>query len=392
MTRTEKHIRALCKWPHRGSAGAYEGLAAEYARKALEEQDYHVDVECFRAPRSGLYPTYLLICAWAAIGCGLAFFSPVPAIFIALLPFLYLAAEFYLLRPVHNLLFPGGMSRNVIARGSNPDAKARVILTAHLDTQLGSYLFSPRWIKFQPLILNSVTVCAIAALLLSILRAFGMRGAIITVAQLAVIVVLACCFVLYAIAEWTGEYVQGANDDASGAAIILALAEDLRKVPPENIEVWIVATGAEESGLCGMANFLRKGRGRELDKESTYFINFDNLGGGDLVYLTGETIPGFKYPGSLVELAEKTAKDSHAPDAQPGWWPVPTDALLSALRGYPTVTMFGYDGKGRTPNYHYSSDTVENVDFDLPEKARAFVLELIRKLNRQVSETETPQQ
>ena len=76
MTRTERHIRALCKWPHRASAGSYEGQAAEYARKALEDQDYRVEVESFRAPRSGLYPTYLLICAWAAIGCGLAFFQP----------------------------------------------------------------------------------------------------------------------------------------------------------------------------------------------------------------------------------------------------------------------------------------------------------------------------
>ena len=256
----------------------------------------------------------------------MAFISPVPAVLPALLPFVYLFVEFYLLWRVHNGLFPTGASQSVIAHTPHSGAKARVILSAHLDTQLGSYLYSKRWVAFLPFIMNGAVVGAIAALVLAILRAAGLYGTVITVAQLVVIALLFFLFVLFAIAEWTGEYVQGANDDASGVAVILALAEDLRKVPPENLEVWIAATGAEESGLCGMGNFLRKGLGKDLDKNSTYFINFDNLGGGDLVYLKGDTIPGYKYPGPLVEMAAEVVKDPHSPDARPGWWGTPCRA------------------------------------------------------------------
>jgi len=383
--RTRTHIRELCRWPHRGTTSNYETLAADYARRVLEEQDYRVEVKRFKAPDSALYRTYMLITAWAALACLLSVSGRPAAVAVALLPFVYLVAEFYLSWPLHRILFPGGYSQNVIAHMPNPEAGAKVVLTAHLDTQLGSFLYSPGWVRILPLIFNGAAVGAAAALVLSVLRVVGVSGRIILIVIVADAALMALLFIVFAVAEWKGRYVQGASDDASGCAVILALAEDLRKVAPHNLEVWVVATGAEESGLCGITDFMRKGPGKKFDENSTYFINFDNLGGGDLVYLTGETIPGYKYPGDLAELALQVAEDPDSPDAKAGWWAMPTDALVPALKGYPSITIFGYDKKGRTPNYHYFTDTVDNLDFDLPERARAFAIDLVRKLDHHLA-------
>ena len=384
MNRTEEHIRALCKWPHRGTTSLFESFAAEYARNVLEIQGHRVDVEQFRAPDSALYRTYMLIAACAGLACVIAFANPTAAVAVALLPFIYLFCEFYLLLPVHNLLYPTGISKNVVAREQRESAKARVVLTAHLDTQLGGYMFSPKWAGYQPLIINCASGGAVVAVFLSLFRTLGWDCWFVGTFQILDIILLAVLFALYAYAEWSGAYVQGANDDASGAAVILSLAEDLKNTPTENLEVWVVATGAEESGLCGMTHFLRKGMGRRLDKKTTYFINFDNLGSGELIYLTGETIPGFKYPGPLAPMAAELSHGSGSQIARPAWWGVPTDALAPALRGFPTVTIFGLDSQNRTPHYHHQSDTVENLDFDLPERARAFALDLIRKLDQSI--------
>ena len=386
MILVEEHIRALCEWPHRGTATENETQAADYARKVLEDQEYHVDVEKFRAPKYGLYPIYILVTAWAALACALAFSGSVAAVVVALLPVFYIAAQFYLLWPVRNLLLPTGESQNIIGRPTHTGAKARIILSAHLDTQLGSFLYSPTWVRFEPAVFNAVTVGAVAALLLSILRVVGVSGTLINALLVFDALLLLALLGLFVTGLLTGEYVQGANDDASGVAAILSLAEDLRNVPTENVEVWIVATGAEESGLCGMAHFMRKGLGRNLDKESTYFINFDNLGGGELVYLTGEFLPGYTYSGSLIDIAQEVAQDAHSPDAKPGWWPMPTDALVPSFKRYHSVTLFGYDEAGHTPNYHYKTDSLENVDFDLSNKARSFALDMIRKIDRRMAE------
>lgn len=384
MSRTEEHIRALCQWPHRGSTSTNEALAAEYARRTLEEQGYQVDIEKFKAPSSGLYPTYMFITGFAGIACILAFTRPLTALIIAAMPLIYVFVEFFFRIPLHNLIFPGGSSQNVTAHSQNHNAKAKLILSAHLDSQVGSFLFSEKWLWFQPILTNGATAGVFAAIILCALRLLGMDGYFNSILLLLDFSFMLFLFLPLAAAEWTGKYVQGASDDASGVAAILALAEDLHKIPPANLEVWIVATGAEESGVCGMSHFMRKGAGAKLDKKSAHFINFDNLGGGDLIYLTGETIPGFKYPGPLLKLAEEVAADPHSPDAGSKWWGVPTDALIPALRGFPTITIFGLDKNNRTPNYHYFTDTVDNVDFELPEKARMFAFDLIRKLDHKL--------
>lgn len=381
MISIEEHIRNLCKFPHRGTTTGYEHRAADYARDHLSSLGYTVEDDAFTAPDAALYRTFIFIIACEIVAMIVSYDGTGAAIFIAALPFVYLFCKFYLMLPVDTIIFPCGKSRNIIGKLENPDAKRKVILTAHLDTQLGGYLFEPGWVAWHKVFTLLTIVGAVGTLVFVLLRVYLGGGQWMTTAQVVFLLPMAPVLYLFIKAEYTGAYVQGASDNASGMGVILNLAEELKANPPKDLEVWIFATGAEESGLCGMHRFLKKGAGRSLDKKSTFFINHDNLGGGSLRYLTGEVLPFIRYTGEVFEAAEKVAREDEHDKVTPGFWDVPTDGMAPAIAGFSAVTIFAYDDQGHTPHYHHFSDTVDNLDFAIPESAGRFTMGIIRRLD-----------
>ena len=61
----------------------------------------------------------------------------------------------------------------------------------------------------------------------------------------------------------------GANDNASGVAVALALAKELSKKPLSHTEVHLAITGCEEVGAYGMAAFLEQ-HAAQLGPEAVY--------------------------------------------------------------------------------------------------------------------------
>lgn len=380
MPMIEEHLKKLCQFPHRGTTTGYEHRAGDYAKEQLESAGLTVKTEEFRAPDSALYRTFIFIIICELSANFISFFGNGASIIVAVFPFFYLFVKFYLMLPIDNLIFPTGKSKNIIGIIENENAKARVVLTAHVDSQLGSYLFEEKWLGYHKTFTNVTAVCALFSVLFVIIRIAGGSGWFLTGLQILVMLALLPLLLIFLKAEWTGAYVQGASDDASGVSVILKAGEILKSNPPKNLEVWIVATGAEESGLCGMMHFLKRGAGKYLDKNNTFFINHDNLGAGKLVYLTGEVLPFIRYEGDFIEIV-RGASQKNDIEATAGFWDVPTDALAPTVKGFPAVTLFAYDERGRTPNYHYFSDTVENVDMSIPQKALDLTLAIIRELD-----------
>ncbi|MCT4645378.1 MAG: M20/M25/M40 family metallo-hydrolase [Carboxylicivirga sp.] len=73
-------------------------------------------------------------------------------------------------------------------------------------------------------------------------------------------------------------YFPGANDNASGIAMLLTLARHFQKYPPKYSMVFI-ATGAEEIGLLGARHFIEHPL-IQVDKIK-FLVNFDLAGTGD---------------------------------------------------------------------------------------------------------------
>ncbi|MGP0101570.1 MAG: M28 family peptidase, partial [Solirubrobacteraceae bacterium] len=76
---------------------------------------------------------------------------------------------------------------------------------------------------------------------------------------------------------WRSQTVAGANDNLSGVAALVALAELLHRTPPPGLRVLLVSCGAEETLQDGVRAFIARHR-RELAPESTCFVNLDTVG------------------------------------------------------------------------------------------------------------------
>jgi hypothetical protein len=75
----------------------------------------------------------------------------------------------------------------------------------------------------------------------------------------------------------------GANDNASGVGVIIALAPRLRRIKPA-CDVWLVATGAEERVYTGSKDHLgslalaRRVRARRLGRRLRWALSLDEVG------------------------------------------------------------------------------------------------------------------
>lgn len=175
----------------------------------------------------------------------------------------------------------------------------------------------------------------------------------------------------------TAPVVPGASDNATGVAALIALAED----PPAGLDLWLVSAGSEESGMGGMAAFLREHRD-ELDPRRTLFLSLDTLGAGTPIVLWGEgVILTHRYAHADLDLADAAADAAGLERPQRwriGGW---TDAILARFAGFRAISLLSM-GPGTIPHYHHPTDTPEHVDWDCAERclrlARAIAAEWVR--------------
>ncbi len=86
---------------------------------------------------------------------------------------------------------------------------------------------------------------------------------------------------------WRNATVQGANDNLSGVAALVALAQLLEREPVAGLRVLLVSCGAEETLQDGIRAFVARHRG-ELELGRTAFVNLDTVGSPHLVMLEAE--------------------------------------------------------------------------------------------------------
>lgn len=150
-------------------------------------------------------------------------------------------------------------------------------------------------------------------------------------------------------------YFPGANDNASGTAMIISMAQYYAKNPPKNFNVLFIAFAGEEAGLLGSKYFVENPL---IDlKRISFLINLDIMGSGEegITVVNGSV---FKDQfNQLVAINEKhqllkTIKErGYAANSDHYWF---TDAGVPAIFIY---TM------GPNKNYHDVFDTYENLSF-----------------------------
>jgi hypothetical protein len=158
--------------------------------------------------------------------------------------------------------------------------------------------------------------------------------------------------------------VPGANDNLSGVAVLIGLAEALRDKPVDGLRVVLASCGAEETLQDGVRAFMSR-HGREFDHSGTYFLNFDTVGSTELAMLEGEGPVWMEHYAdpSFRDLVDRAATESGVTLERGFKARASTDSVIPSRAGYPTATIVSVMPWRLPGNYHLMSDTAENVDY-----------------------------
>lgn len=175
-----------------------------------------------------------------------------------------------------------------------------------------------------------------------------------------------------------GEVFNGADDNASGVAALLALAQAFERVSPRH-SILFVALDAEESGLVGARAFVSD---PPIPIDSILLnVNLDMVGRSEAneIYVAGT----YHYP-ALVPLVEAVASESEIhvlmghdhPDLPSGDdWTMASDHGAFHEAGVP----FAYFGVEDHPGYHRPTDTVDRITPDFYVEAVVAILDFVRR-------------
>jgi hypothetical protein len=187
----------------------------------------------------------------------------------------------------------------------------------------------------------------------------------------------------FTLADETGGFVDGANDNATAVACLLGLGAHLKAHPLEHTEVWLAFTGAEEVGCLG-AHALLDAYGAEL--KDAWFIDFEMVGAGDICYITEHS--GLSYLNTYKpdDESEAWALETARAHAEMGVRGAPMTILeeVGALRGrgYRGICLAGVGDDGWLVNWHQSSDNTAHIQPACVEKAARFAWAMIQRLDQ----------
>jgi hypothetical protein len=175
--------------------------------------------------------------------------------------------------------------------------------------------------------------------------------------------------------------VPGANDNLSAVAVLVAVAEALRREPVAGLRVVLASCGAEEVLQGGVYGFCERHLA-SLDRERTWLLNIDTVGSPGLVLLEGEG------PIVMEDFFDITWRDLIAEVADRERIPIrrgmrartSTDAVVPSRMGIPTACLVSVNRYKSLAHYHQPTDVPENVSYPTVACAADLAEALVREL------------
>ena len=171
----------------------------------------------------------------------------------------------------------------------------------------------------------------------------------------------------------------GADDNASGTAAIMALAETLARQPQRKRNVIFALWSAEEIGLIGSKHFVEQPP-VPLDQIEAY-INFDMVGRMSNNKLAAQATGTSPVWASLIERANVRAGFDIAVQPDPYQ---PTDVSTFNDASVPSLNFT----TGAHTDYHKPSDTAEKINYEDLDR----VVDLAAGIVRQLMDLDAPPQ
>lgn len=380
------HIRHLAETiGPRGSTTPKEREAAEYAHAVLQRLGINAWLEPFRSGRS-TYRPFVLAFGAALLG-GLLYAitrHPALALLAALLNALGAWGMFAELDFTDNWmrrLLPTGPSQNVLGVvPAKAETRNRLVLLGHVDTHRTPIFYSSTaWHRLFVALVGATFVSMVIGTVVYALLAFVgwmWLGWLAGLAAALQLFGLAMCLH----ADMT-PFGPGANDNASGAATVLALGERLTREPLQHTEVWLVVNGCEELGCYGAAALVET-HAEEL--REAYFIAIDQVGAGDPGFLVNDGLLR-KYPvdPQLLEIGRQVAAARPELRAFEHVGIAYTDTAILLKRRFRAFTIDALPREeAGAVHWHQMADTVEKIEPDCLRRVHEFAWEMLQQLDK----------
>ncbi|MGI8632262.1 MAG: M28 family peptidase [Solirubrobacterales bacterium] len=371
----------------RGAGTDAERRAANLLAGRLRSLGRRAEIEPIRSHRNApfIYAIHIALALAAGlvgseqpeVGLGVA---------VAVLISLYgeLDGRYALLR---RLLFRRA-SQNVWSPGVRSDAPALVVLTAHYDTARSGAVHRPGMARIAgALPVRTGTTGLGFWLTLTLLPGLVLLATGLEERWVFALLALPTVGLLLLLAA-SGDValsrpVPGANDNASGVVTAISAATELEADEPENLEIAVALTGSSEWNPIGMRRFMRAHRA-DLDPRWTWIINIEAVGTGTVRVLTAEgPLVLYGHDTSLLELCEAATEAEPTLGAEGQRRRLASDGYVARRARLPAVTITCAEGKALPDAIHHETDTTDQVDPAAMEDAHAYVMALVRLIDRE---------
>jgi hypothetical protein len=272
---------------------------------------------------------------------------------------------------------------NMVAEAGDPDGAETVVVVAHHDAAHSGLVFHPALPRFFAERFPDMHERSSQSL--PIMYATWLGPVIIALGSLlgrarltrsGSVLAAGAAGVMFDIGR--SEVVPGANDNLSAVAVLTALARSLAERPLRGTRVLLLSTGSEESFMEGMQGFIRRHRAT-LDPDRTTVLCLECVGSPTLTLVEAEGMLRMRPYSEAARNRLADAAEAAGVELVRGLRTVAaTDALIALRRGYDAVTLASIDASKFPSNYHWPSDTPENLDWATMERAFAVADQFLR--------------
>ena len=382
-------VRLLSELPARCAGGEGEREAAARVEAWMREQGFAEVAPRLVASRPERGAVVALHAGLAALACAVGGFS---GLAVAALGFFSYRRERTRGASLLSRWLPAPDAAQVCARAGSKRPRRRIVLSAPLDAPRAGLLFASPWRRrwlgpaaasrvASPAGLDAWLLRLLAtAVVVGAASALGGDSAALSVARVAL--ALLAAGVALAGFEWArAPACPGAGSSASGVAALLTCAEQLLAQLRDDEELWLVATGAQETGADGLGDFLDSHAGAAA--RDLLVVHFERLAGDALARVTAEVgLERCVHPPRLAELARRLAESGAFGPIGAVDWVGATGVGALAARGLPVLALVSTDPDGLPRNDHQPLDPPESVDAACVVRAADFAAAVVEASRR----------
>ncbi len=269
---------------------------------------------------------------------------------------------------------------NIYTKLKSKNPKANIIFMGHWDSKSQSFPTSIRVAIFLLSIFGSLILMLIY-FILSLLKIFiNFNIPILNNILLDISIVIAIIGGINYFNK-TGNSSPGAFDNAAAVGTLIELARYYKVNPINNIDLLFLSTSSEELNLGGAINFIQKNKDK-FDKKSTYFINFDLIGGYELIRLISSygiprKVSSKKLNKLFLECSEELnikLKEIYAPT---GAW---SDYMPIVHEGFEACWLGSQPG---LKFVHTKKDTIDLVSKEGLKNILLLCIDVVKKLENE---------